>query len=486
MTAEKLHALISTLSEDQKSLVTRYSNAGKKDKKARYLLLFRRMGAHKEWNLEIEEKVRGKEFQKADFYYNTRQLLLEKIISALSNSQQSFPSPDFVWQAIQFDALEMARKAFSKGIKQAFQVSEPTSLLAWYELRNRAERELRVNLELPNGLPSASEVLQGVKVDIQLGQILEQVRELKRLGYEDRLKTSQMLRYRLEAVEPQTPLQEFERSRILSRILLLQGDRERAAENQLRVVNLPGATDQMGQYIQEVAFLSQLLCDVERIDEGQLWAMKLSNLPVASLREERLRQEVWIQNTLILAGRLYSFDLAKKGLESLEILPEAFSPSYISLSFYTGAVIAFANEEFSIARKWLNEVRQIPKKNRPRLTWQPELVRCLLDLEQGFDIESAVRGTRRILKKSPYRYPEALLAIIKVLFKNPHAISSAQTDEWTVELSKLLNDPVELRCSYFFDGLSWIKSKQTGQNMADFLRATRQKDGLSSGSAEMI
>ncbi len=436
----------------------------------------------RKWDSQAEAKVRGKEFRKSDFFYLTRSILLEKIIGALSQGEQIHPSIGFVRKAVELNAVDIAKRSFEKGIRKAQDRNDSFELLYWLELRNQIKRQYRLDLEVPNEHYPVNQALEEVRIDFQLRDLEEKVLGLRSLSHAERLQNASMLLYRLDNLTPTALVHQFEKKRLLSRTELFNGRPAKAIALQLEALKLFSLPLPQIAMVQEMIFLSQLYCDIGEFESSQYWLMKVSQLEPECLREEQIKRELWIQSTMVLAAKQYNFELAVKALEALRANQTIFSTSFVASSFYSGAVTALANEEWSEARKYLGLVREMPKKSRPRLTWQLEWVRCVLDLEEGKDIESAVRAMQRIIKRMDEKYPSLLLRMAKEIFKNPEIISSPEAEKWRQELSVAIQDGKELRCSFYFDGIGWLESKVRGETMAEYTRTHHLFESEAPGS----
>lgn len=428
-----------------------------------YLIMFERLKSEHKWTRKAEARVRGTEFQRSDYYYMTRKALLEKIIGALSQAEIDHPTTEYVRKAIQFNALDLAQRSFERGISQASEKADWAGLLDWFRLRNSIKVQSKFNLQIPSNIIQPAELLREITLEFQLEEILTEIRGLKAVDFEARQSGVQMIRFRLDALNASSPLQTFEIKRLTSRAAIFQGKLKEALRLQESLVDSIDGCIPHGLVFEEIALLSRLQFDAGNFEAAQYWSLKLSQWPCESVREEVQKKELWIRNTMILAEKQYHLGLAKRALDALAQHAEHFSISSFALHFYFGAVIAFANQDYRKARSYVNRVRSIRKSERPGLHWPPELLRCLIDLEEGEDIDSALRSTKRIVRRMGLEFPMRVLDIIKSLFKYPFQV----LPEWKMELLQVMQQPDELRCSYYFDAVTWINSKAQGITMAE-------------------
>lgn len=458
--------MLHSLSLEERQLIKRWSFKTKRGRSPKYGLLLDRMLDHELWNVQSEAIIRGTEFLKSDVYYRTREKLLYSIIHALSYSPEEEYTIDFVTKAVELNALELAQKTFEAAISKAERNSSQLAVLQWHQLRNQVFREYRVELRLPPNLRSPRSILEELKADFHLREILDQVQELRTMSVTERQWQVPMLLHRLSVLEVDDEVQRFEKNRLLSRVYLFQGKQEEAVVVQQEAIDTAPKELSVPLLAQEMVLLSQLYCDIGDLESAQFWGLKLSQLPCSTSRAELIKQELWIRSTMILAERRFSFDLAKLALEALKAFNGTFPSSSRAINFYFGAVVAFGNGAYSESRVWLEEARSAPKKSRPILTWQIDLLRALIDLEEGEDIDSALRATKRILRRESVVYPQIVLGIIEQLFKASDALNLEQIEIWKSKLLPLLSNPSEMRCSYFFDAILWLDAKGKNTTMA--------------------
>lgn len=467
MTAAKLYQIIQQLSGEQKRAVAR-ALANSTQKKTLYKSLFERLSRIKAWNETSEALLRGKILSNSAVYYQTREGLLEKIVAVLAGNANQTITRAFIRKAVELDGVNLARKNFQMAFQQSLDQHDYSEANNLFQEARKLKAEFQVELRNPQILDAGPWLEEIRSIDQQLEEFFEQIQKLKLASHKIVSSEGLTILERLDRINPQYPRQKIEQMRLRSRALILSGEIEKALRNQEKLVDQihEGVLPQ-GILFQEMALLIQLYNDRSDLDAALKWSFKFSQILPENLQTRILKTKLWIRNEMVLAFDFYRLDLAQSALKQMESHPELFSRKTESLFLYSAAVIAFANEERGLARKIIGEVKAIPKKERPVLTWQVEWIRLLLDFDQGEDTENTLRAFKRQLKGVREKYPHLMLAIFHQLERNIESEWWPKLDDWIASFQTLTERPEEKRWAYFFDAVLWLKAIKEYRSMAD-------------------
>lgn len=468
MTPEKLYRLIHSLKPEEKVRFSKALNLKGRKKIPIYLILYQRILSIQEWSKASEKVIRGKEFINPVIYHQNRDLLVARILKILTDIEDDLPSKAHLSKAIEFGALRQAKNALETGIVAATEREDFWSVLNLIQYTEELLESHQIHLLKENNTLDIPEITRACKLDLRLSEYHSKI---KTIVLEDqaswRFRALQLLR-QVDALSSHFDTLELKIQRIKTRLLFLSGDIQRAYQNQLNLVEkINNSRVNKGLVLQDYSLMIQLAADQGLESEAAFWTLKLGQLHLSKRIDQELRNKLWIRNSVILADQYWRFDLCKYAIEKLIESPSLFTIRKASTLLYTSALVALGTQHFEKGKEWLGKVFSIPKKERPHLIWQPYLIRMVLTLESGDDLDSSYRSAKRQFDRLPHQFPSEVQRLIKRIYNNPFSISESDVIEWEEKLQKLTQDPEEFNCSLFFDSHLWLRSKISGKSMAE-------------------
>ncbi len=467
MTAEELYHLIHGLPPEEKAKVSRFLALISGGGKPAYSVLFEKLSGRPEWNSIVEKDLRKGYFEKPDTYYQTREILLDKIISALSDPIGDIPKKRYITKSVELNAIHLAKKVMMAAIENAMIAEEFFEALQYLRL-NQEVYELN-GIMLFDDQESAlmRKVKAACEADIFLAEWYEKVKGFLQYDFSEWDRIAREVEGGVNGIVVHSRRQEFQKERIRSRALFFKGEYRKALINQQELIlRFKEEEIPVGLWIQEISLLIQLYGDNNQGDKATYWTLQLGKLPISTPRDSIFLKRMWVKNAVLISDRFYRYDLSKMAIQMIESHPGLIKTGAQATALHSGVLVAFANEEFSHALELIGRIKRIPKKNRAHITWQPYILKVIILHAMGEDLEAALKSAKRFLEKQKRQFPWYLLRIVKELHKSSLPISQPMVEQWMNELGELLTDPDELGCSCYFDAPLWLQSHLSGKSMA--------------------
>lgn len=487
MKPKQLYDLIINLSRDQKGKVSRFLESTKGSQNPHYLLLYKRLSELKNWDDDSENQIRGNELVDPTIFYQNKELLLEKIIWALSESSSEIPNINFIRVAVEYNAIDLARRTAKKILKTCQATEDYWGLLALLRLN----QELIELYYLPIIENTSPELLKRAKIacdiDLELSDLYKKLKGFIHRDPSEWKFLGEGVFSRLGEIRAITKMQRFQSERLKSRALWFSGESLAAIRKHEKLINeFEGAGIPNGLWLQDLSLLIQLYGDSGQDEKAHHWTLKLGAVPIDSEQDRLLQKSLWIKNALLIADRFWRYELSEKALDILEENPEIFDKNYKAILQYTGALIAWGTDHWDHSLKILEKIRRIPKRDRPLITWQPYILKVIVNLTKGDDTNSSIRSAKRFLKKQELHYPWLILRISQEVHKNPRSITNLAIENWINEYNEIIAIPEEKTASYYFDFELWLKALQKSLNMAQMSRLEANSNIASSNSVAFL
>lgn len=487
MKPRQLYDLILNLSRDQKGKVSRFLECTKRSSNPLYLLLYKRLVELREWREDSENQIRGVELLDPTTFYQNKELLLEKIILTLSEPLSETPTIRFIKTAVEYNAIELAKKAARRILKIQQSTEDYWGMLELLRLNQEQNEFYGLSLLKdinPELLEKAKMACDG---DFELSELYKKLKGFIHRDFSEWKFLGQGIMLRLAEIPLVSSKQRFQSERIRSRALLVSGESFKALQNQVSLINEyenKGISNRL--WLQEVSLLIQLFGDSGQGEKAHYWTMKLGSVPIDTEQDRLLQKSLWIKNAMLIADKFWRYGLSISALETLENNPGIFDKSYEAILLYTGALIAWGTDHWDQSLKLLETIRRIPKRDRPLITWQPYLLKMIVKQAKGDDMNSSYRSARRFLKRQELQFPWLILRIVHEIHKSPLSLSSTAVENWINEYDEVVRIPEEKTASYFFDFELWLKSIQNGLNMAEMSRLEALKAKATSNSISFL
>ncbi len=471
MKPKQLYDLIINLSKDQKGKVSRFLESTKGSQNPHYLLLYKRLSELKNWDEDSENQIRGNELVDPTTFYQNKELLLEKIILALSEPLAEIPNTRFIRVAVEYNAIELARRTAQRILKIHQASEDHWGILILLRL-NQELNEIYSLSVIENISPQLLDKTRAAcDADLELSDLYKRLKSFIHRDPSEWKFLGEGILSRISEIPTFTTNQRFRSERVKSRALWFTGDSLASIQNQETLINeFEGKGIPNGLWLQDLSFLIQLYGDSGHDEKAHHWTLKLGAVPIDSEQDRLFQKSLWVKNALLIADRFWRYELSKVALDILEGNPGIFDRNYETLLRYTGAMIAWGTDHWDNSLEILERIRKIPKRDRPLITWQPYLLKVIVKLTRGDDTNSSFRSAKRFLKKQDLELPWLILRIGQEVHKNPDSITDQAVEEWINAYNKLIAIPEEKTASFFFDLELWLKSLQKGVNMAQMSR----------------
>jgi tetratricopeptide (TPR) repeat protein len=435
--------------------------------------------AQKELNAKSAEVIRGKEFKVASKYYLYRIKLAERIIQSLVSFESSKVSAlSFIRRAVTMDAVELADKALSEEMLKAQEKEDFATLRYLYDFAHELEQDYNFKFSYNKKLMPRGEVRHLDEVQHTLEELLVQIRNYFRQSPESRRMGASVLSSRLEEIEPETHKAAYTYEKVRVGISLLSID-NRDTDHQQKPFELQrGLVQKMltrkenysiTRLSKEIANLVSLAEHVGDKETAIQYTLTFSQLNPKTLIEQKEFTKSRIVQTISVGEFWANLSLAEKGLQELEETRFQFDNRELARSFLKLGLNFFYHEEYSQALSCFQEVRSIPGKDWGRVTWEPDTLVLLCNLELGNTdvIDSLARSVYRNTKKYDSEYPKMVARIMNWVVKSNASDRKRVFEKGLEEIRGLSGANAEIHNYPFFDFSIWLEAKLKGTTQAE-------------------
>ncbi len=444
------------------------------------LVLYERILSQKELNAKSAEYIRGKEFKVASKYYLYRIKLAERIIQSLVSFESAKVSAlSFIRRAVTMDAVELAEKSLADEMIKAQENEDFSTLRYLYDFANELEQDYSFRFSYHPDLKSRETVKHLDEVQHSLEDLLVQIRKYFPKGKEARRMGAAFLSSRLEEIEPETQKAHFTFDKVQVGLSLLPLENPFDAEERRnnfelqkglveRMLERASAftTTRLSKEILALIKLSEIVGDRETALHYNTLFSQLT--PQTLIEQKEFTRTKIIQTTTV--GEFWAnLSLAEKGLKELRECQWEFTNSDLAKCFLRLGLNFFYNGEVSTALSCFQEVRRIPSKEWDRISWEPDVLVLLCNMELGNHdvLDSLARTAYRTAKKYDLAYAKKVVSIInQILRSNPSELDNVYRKGLNDIIR--LNEPTgDVMISHFFDMSIWLHSKLKRTNQAD-------------------
>lgn len=424
MNSRSLYKLIHNLTPAQKANFSSYLSSGKR-KSGKYKVLYDRILSTP---LFDEREIRGKEFSSSVAYYQNREILLDKIVQSLVFYQDAKVSfRGYVIQALEIDAFELARKKFLAELDQAVAGHDLDYIHYLLSFQARVERAHQVQLINAEEIESAEKlVVEKATVD-QLQHLFARVKRWIKNGIDEIGRVGIASVYaELDQIHAIHPEASYWDAKTRSGLAMLELDIPASfahlgkAVSVLEKYSFPFSN---GLLIRESYLMIQLTHHVHDLETAMEMTMQFALLKTHNPREEALKKEFWAKSAIRTGIATANLELVRSALPDL-LSHKNITPQSVVLNLFYAAKVAFLNQEFKLALRWLREFRILKSSAVPELNWAAEQLRLMTHIEVGdWDAcESAYRTSLRLAMK--LEAPNLKLGT-KIAFKAMDAMTPA-------------------------------------------------------------
>ena len=461
--------------------VSRAFNLKHRQHKPLYMVIYLRMFRMKEWSEASDRKIRRKDLADPVIYNQNRHVLVDRIITVLTETDGPFPVRAYLDKAIALGAFKQARDAFEEGLKNALEREDIWGVIALLKYNRDLIESHDFHLAKKLSLPDLANFHQNCQLDLRLSGFYEELKEIALQEETQGRFPALRIEKQLAQLHSEFTFLNYKIQRLRSRALLLAGDTKAAHELQLDLVERADTNlIEKGLLLQDISLLVQLSVDIGLEEKAAYWTFKLGQIPLARDIDQILKQQLLVKNAMIIACQYWRFDLCEYAMARLIEQPSLFDPRKRSTLIYSGILAALGTGSNEEAREWWLMLKAIPKKQRPHLSWQLYLLKTVLDFELGYDPEPGYRAARRHLGNLEWQIPLKALQLIKKVYHSPFAMPPVEVSAWEKTFEVLLQDPGERNCYNFFDVLLWLRAKASSTTMAEVDRGERSHEQICS------
>ena len=427
-------------------------------------------------------KVRGEEFKSPVTFHHTRESLLDKILKILSDSEDDTYGRQYIWKAVEFNALTLAKKALNFALEARIKSRDYCEANSLFDYEWKIWRSFRVRLLEEKNMELADKIREAAKLENEIRRIGNLLAGLFQESHSIWKEVGESSLNKLSSLLPVFPDQAFSLKKWQTWAYFWKGDHQEALVNQISLIESSWAFEIPNRiWIQEMATVAQLYARLNRPDEASRWVYKIRGTEVLSDQEKILKRKLLIRNGIVIGERFYQSNLCDIALRELNGDAHTLSLNVIALFYYTGAWVAFINGKYEKALKFISESRKIPKKDRPNMIWQPLLLKVMVSYSLGEDISASYRSAERQIRKSDRNYPKIALACIKEINGTPPSTISMVISKWMEEFDRIMESPIEADCSHYLDVQSWLLALSRNEDLRSILLKKRSKDSRDGG-----
>gem|GEM_PF-4465306 len=479
MNSRSLFQLIQSLTPAQKANFSSYLASGKR-KVGKYKILYDRILSLKQFD---DRQIRGKEFSNPTTYYQNREILLDKIVQSLVFYQDAKISfRGYVIQALELDAVDLARKRFLTELTQAVEGNDLDYIHYLLSFRRRVERAHQLQIVRDHEIEEASKLGLEKTVLDKLQAIFAKVKSWTKRGIDEVGQLAIVSTYaELETLQPMLPESRYWDAKIKSGLALLQLDIPTAfsflnkAAGILEKHAFPFSNSLL---IRENYLMIQLAHQVNDLEMARDLTMQFALLEPKNAREAVLKKEFWAKSAIRTGFATANISLVKSALPDLLAMDKLTLQSQVLNLFYA-AKVAFLNDEFSMARRWLQSFRRLKSSASLELNWAAEQLRLLILVEEG-DLDAAESSYRTSLRLAKQLEGDNLQLSTKLSYRSLEANCRADHrmifKQYQMGFKLIEGAKKEIVALDLMNISFWLESRATGSAMMSiYKRGTASK-----------
>jgi len=472
MSPRALFFFVHCLSEDQiltfRLWLRKNARIGKK--RPKYLHLFNRMVRMDDYDEEI---LRQAPFKDASTYYKSRELLLEKLISCLSNEDNPSPTHwSYIKTAVRYGAMEIAKYYFRKEFEQVSENGDDGEMLSLCRFRERTLRDYQVDLADELEIDDTVTVLKVINWEEKALDLIRETRLSLRKDEKEREKLRKKVKAFLNTLSGRIMKGGYYRQKLLVALELLQYNFPAAAPLQMEMVDSilgEGLLVSPIQKIREIANAVTLALRLKQKDAAINYIFHLSQIQPQNQYEERVKNERWIRRSIEAAFTFGQPELALQSLVAMQKQMGLFPEATVAVYHYVICLAFFYEEKFEAGHKVVKEAFTLPKAIRRHLPWQFEVLNLLFHFEKGNHdyLLSVLDSKRKTFRKQAF--PSFILKGLDLTLRNngkidPRILEQVQTLEERLPHSQFVKEGKS-----FFDFTAYIKVRASSSSLRDAL-----------------
>ena len=462
MTEEKkLFSLIKSLSEEQVKTVSGDLRGARAKLPS---LLFRRMLGLENWTEESRQIIwRGDRFTNVGKYHTYCKDLRRRIVHVLSMPDDIGFGLNYIQTAVELDNLELAVEKAWDCIQIAQERGDSRLLLLVLAKVQDLELEYRVRFDFPGEVPDIRSLREDFDQELQLGDLLVQVKKAFKENYESRLFAAARISEQVRGIRPIGSKSLFRKRKVAIGCKLLSRDLDSAVLLQQKLVD--GMLKEQDAYafselVYEMNSLIWQLIQTRNREAISKYSFLLSSIFAEDQTMNRVQGYLNFSTLAYAAEFLPDLDLVMK---SDEIYADASLESFRSLPkvYFSQALAYLYYEEFGKALEKFRELWQMPSKHIKEMEWEVALLMaiCLWEKGEHAAIDSILESALNSANKRQESYP----AIAVKSFTRVYAKANFEIDTSLIEeIRKGLTKSNESYSARFFDITLYYESKING------------------------
>ena len=475
MSPEKIHALIHSLSKEQKTYFRRFS---KSSKKTLDIILYDRFLKEKALNKTALKRIRGKEFEESRMFYFYRVALGEKIIASLVSLDGESTSPiRFIEKAFAEDAVELGERALKKEMAQAIELEDFSRLQYLHQLKEQLESSFKLKIELEPKFLDHDQCQSRIQEIADVKVLQSRISASFALDFHSKTLVANSIRAQLDQVEVTSSETQIWKQKIATGLYILKEDYALAFATHNSLVDYLISRKFFPlspiQSIEEVNLAIRLAVLAGFRKESFELIQILESIDVKHRREARHKEKENITTAIYVADNFADLALMRKAFTQFEDRIGLFPQENQSFNYFLAGVTFLFNQQYEEAIEALQKVKAIPSRKWKAISWEPDLILALayLGIEKFNYFESAIRSAEKRARNHPSAYPSLAISTVKnTYFREGYGKLELHKD--FEKISSLLQDPTEKRAALLVDIRYWILGSLENTLPADYCKET--------------
>ena len=462
MTPEKLHALVHSLTRDEKSFFTRTGFSGKKKLDQ---ILYERILAEKLWSKKGADRIRKGSFQDSTKYYLYRLKLAEKIIGSLAQREDAkYPVIPFLKWAIHYDAREIAEQFLAQELNRSFKAEDFELLAYLLAATHKLESRYRVTFQLPEGCPSLEEAREILDTESRWQSVLSDLRRLmKGESFRTEHFSVKTLRQRMQNLA--TPTRFAQRSALKTQVglSLLESNPGGALELQRDLItHMDAYPDGLAtEHLRELAYLTNLSVLNRDQDAARAAVVAMRCISASTPFEKRLQSEMEMTTTVTVGEQFAQAELVHQGIALLRQNGDSLAPTYRNVLLLASAVSHAYLGEYAETLKIIFEIQNDVRKHWEAYKWEINFLAafCYWKTNEHEMFDSFLAKSQRAGRALDTEYPRLANSILYQFGQEKHR---EQLDKFLQKLDLLFVKGPEKDAARLLDLRIFLMAEQQG------------------------
>lgn len=454
---------------EQKSYFSKWvkKNSRKRAQSPKYWKLYRRMLDSEGYD---ERQIRSNLFEKAGDYYKNRELLLEKIVHCFAKPPADhLENYHLIVSAMEFGALELAKKYFAQEVVSATKQEDTYYLLRLGRLRDEKWEDYRLDLAEQCSLSPTLDLVDQLSGQIQPHSLIQ----LSRKAFRGSPAEKKWLANRIEQYLDSTTSDSYVTQKLRVHFFILEGDHKRASQENIELgegLIREKYTCSIAQRIRSLSNAITSCLILKNREKATYLAFHITNLQTQNDLQEDLKKVLLVKRNIELGFVFGDFDFLNAGFQTLSQNLSRLDNQEIANYLYTSALGMFQIEALEKGHEIIRLLDQQPRAIRSHFPWEIDVLDLFFHVEKGnwdyleMILESKSRKFRAL------QYPRLICEAIRAIGFAGGAVNESMVQSFQARQKAIVDQEGLSRDEKNFNLALYLKSKQRGTSIRELIK----------------